>query len=203
MRQSVPIDARAGAMLLIEVDGDEAGIDAQLERVSEVVMAGTGVVDLLAAQDAAQRARLWSARKELSLAVRRLSKNKLAEDIVVPRSRICELLARVDRIGEATRVRHLTYGHAGDGNLHVNFLWDDDDELPRVEEATLRLMRETVALGGTLSGEHGIGVTKAPFLHLEQSEELIALQQSLKRVFDPKGLLNPGKIFPAAGHRAC
>ncbi len=203
VRQSLPIDARAGAMLLVEVDGDETSIDAQLERIGEVVTSGTGVVDVLAAQDAAQRARLWSARKELSLAVRRLSKNKLAEDIVVPRSRICELLARVDRIGEATRVRHLTYGHAGDGNLHVNFLWDDEDELPRVEEATLRLMRETIALGGTLSGEHGIGVTKAPFLHLEQSEGLIKLQQDLKRVFDPKGLLNPGKIFPARGHQAC
>jgi glycolate oxidase len=203
VRQSLPIDPRAGAMLLIEVDGEANGLDAQLERVGEVVTSGTGVVDVLAAQDAAQRARLWAARKELSLAVRRLSKKKLAEDIVVPRSQICELLARVDRIGEATRVRHLTYGHAGDGNLHVNFLWDDDDELPRVEEATLGLMRETIALGGTLSGEHGIGVTKAPFLHLEQSEALIALQRDLKRVFDPKGLLNPGKIFPTRGHGAC
>jgi len=203
VRKDLPIDPRAGAMLLIEVDGEGGGLDAQLERLGEVVTSGEGVVDVVAAQDAAQRSRLWAARKALSHATRKMARHKLSEDIVVPRSRVPELLARVDRIGESTRVRHLTYGHAGDGNLHVNFLWDDDDELPRVEEATLRLMRETIALGGTLSGEHGIGVTKAEFLPLEQSEGLIALQRSLKAVFDPKGLLNPGKIFPKVGHKAC
>jgi glycolate oxidase len=205
VRKELPIDPRAGAMLLIEVDGEGNALDEQLERLGEVVTSVEGVVDVVAAQDASQRARLWAARKALSLATRKLAKYKLSEDVVVPRSKVPELLTRVDRIGESTRVRHLTYGHAGDGNLHVNFLWDDDEELPRVEEATLRLMRETVALGGTLSGEHGIGVTKAPFLPLEQSSGLIELQKSLKRVFDPKELLNPGKIFPAVGlgHRSC
>jgi glycolate oxidase len=203
VRKELPIDARAGAMLLLEVDGEGNGLDAQLERLGDVVTAGQGVVDVVAAQDAAQRARLWSARKALSIATRKLAKNKLSEDVVVPRSRVPELLARVDRIGEALRVRHLTYGHAGDGNLHVNFLWDDEDEAPRVEAATLRLMEDTVALGGTLSGEHGIGLTKAPYLPLEQSAELIELQRRVKRVFDPKELLNPGKIFPAVGHRSC
>jgi glycolate oxidase len=203
VRADVPIDARAGAMLLVEVDGEEALLDRQLEQLAEVVSGGEGVVDLLAAQDAAQRARLWEARKALSLATRRMAKFKLAEDIVVPRSLIGELLTRVDRIGDETKVRHLTYGHAGDGNLHVNFLWEDPSELPAVERATLRLMQETIALGGTLSGEHGIGVTKAPFLHLEQSEDVMALERDVKRVFDPKGLLNPGKIFAPPGHRAC
>jgi glycolate oxidase len=203
VRKELPIDARAGAMLLLEVDGEGNGLDAQLERLGEVVSAVPGIIDVVAAQDAAQRARLWSARKALSLVTRKMARHKLSEDVVVPRSRVPELLSRVDRIGEATRVRHLTYGHAGDGNLHVNFLWDNDDERPRVEEATERLMRETIALGGTLSGEHGIGVSKAAFLHLEQQPELIALQQDIKRVFDPKNLLNPGKIFPVPGHRAC
>ncbi len=203
VRKELPIDPRAGAMLLLEVDGEGNALDAQLERLGEVVTSCPGVVDVVAAQDASQRARLWSARKALSLVTRKMAKHKLSEDVVVPRSKVPELLARVDRIGESTRVRHLTYGHAGDGNLHVNFLWDDDDEWPRVEEATLRLMRETVALGGTLSGEHGIGVTKAEFLPLEQSAGLIELQKGLKRVFDPKDLLNPGKIFPTLGHRSC
>jgi glycolate oxidase len=99
-------------------------------------------------------------------------------------------------------VRHLAYGHAGDGNLHVNFLWNEPDEEPRVLAAIEALMRETVALGGTLSGEHGIGLAKAPYLGVEQSTDLIALQRDLKRVFDPKDLLNPGKIFPGP-HRAC
>ena len=190
-------------MLLLEVDGEGNSLDAQLERLGEVVMAVPGVVDVVAAQDAAQRARLWSARKALSLVTRKMAKHKLAEDVVVPRSRVPELLTRVDRIGEATRVRHLTYGHAGDGNLHVNFLWDDEDDLPRVEEATLRLMRETIALGGTLSGEHGIGVTKAAFLPLEQSEGLIAAPEGPQAGVRPEGAPQPREIFPTAGHRSC
>jgi glycolate oxidase len=138
----------------------------------------------------------------LSVATRRLARHKLSEDVVVPRTRIADLLARADAIGDETRVRHLAYGHAGDGNLHVNFLWDDDAERPAVERAIELLMRATIDLGGTLTGEHGIGVTKAPYLPLEQSPELIALQRDVKRAFDPRGLLNPGKIFPQ-GHAGC
>ena len=139
----------------------------------------------------------------LSPATRKLAKYKLSEDIVVPRSRVPELLTRVDAIGAATGVRTLTYGHAGDGNLHVNFLWNDEGERPAVDRAIEALMRATIELRGTLSGEHGIGVSKAAYLPLEQSAELIALQRDLKRVFDPRDLLNPGKIFPATGHAAC
>jgi glycolate oxidase len=158
---------------------------------------------VLVAQDAAQRARLWTARREMSPAVRALSRFKLSEDVVVPRQRIADLLDRVEHTSQATRIRTLTYGHAGDGNLHVNFLWNEADEEPRVEQGIDQLFRDVVAMGGTLSGEHGIGIMKAPYLHLEQSPELIDLQLRLKNAFDPKGLLNPGKIFPNAGHRAC
>ena len=199
----VSVDPRAGAMLLIEVDGDAAAVASACERVGEAVSGAPGVIDVVAAQDAAQRARLWAARKSLSLATRRLTKHKLSEDVVVPRGKIADLLARADEIGARERVRHLAYGHAGDGNLHVNFLWNDPDEEPRVLAAIEALMRATVALGGTLTGEHGIGLAKAPYLGIEQSDELIGLQKALKRVFDPKELLNPGKIFPPSGHRAC
>ena len=203
--QGSAIDPRAGAMLLIELDGDAASLGPALERLGEALSAGKGVVDVVVAQDAAQRARLWAARKLLSRATRKLTKYKLSEDVVVPRSRVPELLVRVDRIGEETGVRHLTYGHAGDGNLHVNFLWNDDGERPAVDRAIDLLMRATIDLGGTLSGEHGIGVSKMAFLPLEQSAGLIDLQRDVKRAFDPKELLNPGKIFPArgGGHRAC
>ena len=199
----VSVDPRAGAMLLIESDGDAAAVESATERLGELLSGEEGLVDLVVAQDAAQRERLWGARRALSGAVRKLAKYKLSEDVVVPRSRIGELLTRVDHIGEKTGVRHLTYGHAGDGNLHVNFLWNDEGERPAVDVAIYELMVATIALGGTLSGEHGIGVTKASYLHLEQSADLIALQRDLKRVFDPKELLNPGKIFPTPGHRAC
>jgi glycolate oxidase len=196
------IDARAGAMLLVEFDGHEAANESDAERFGNAATAA-GALEVLVAQDAAQRDRLWSARRQMSRAVRKLTKKKLSEDVVVPRHAISALLEHVALVGERERVRHLTYGHAGDGNLHVNFLWDEDEELPAVSRCIEALFREVVRLGGTLSGEHGIGVLKAPYLPLEQSAELIALQQELKRVFDPQGLLNPGKIFPAGSHRAC
>jgi glycolate oxidase len=197
----VSIDLRAGAMLLVEVDGE--GAETTLLRVGEVAQSSPGCIDVVVAQDAAQRDRLWAARRMLSRATRRLARHKLSEDIVVPRTRIADLLARTDDISHETGVRHLAYGHAGDGNLHVNFFWDDDAERPAVDRAIGQLMRATLDLGGTLSGEHGIGVTKAEYLPLEQSDALIALQRDVKRAFDPKGLLNPGKIFPSGGHRSC
>ena len=201
--QGVAVDPRANAMLLIEVDGNAGAlIDDALERLGAALTEGGKTIDVVAAQDSSQRARLWEARRRLSPATRKLAKDKLSEDIVVPRSRLVDLLVSVDRIGEETGVRHLTYGHAGDGNLHVNFLWNDASERPAVDRAIGALMRSTISLGGTLSGEHGIGVTKAAYLPLEQSPDLIALQQDLKRVFDPSGLLNPGKIFPT-GHGSC
>jgi glycolate oxidase len=197
----VAVDARAGAMLLVEVDGDAA--EETLMRLGEVATAQAGCVDVVVAQDGAQRDRLWAARRMLSKATRRLARHKLSEDVVVPRTRVADLLARTDDIGEQTGVRHLAYGHAGDGNLHVNFLWNEDGERPAVDRAIGMLMRATIELGGTLSGEHGIGVSKAAYLPLEQSADLIALQRDIKRAFDPKDLLNPGKIFPTTGHRAC
>ena len=171
--------------------------------MGEIASAAPGKVDVLVAQDAGQRDRLWAARRMLSKATRRLARHKLSEDVVVPRTRVAELLARAEAIGIATGVRQLAYGHAGDGNLHVNFLWNDDAERPLVERAIEMLMRTTIELGGTLSGEHGIGVSKAQYLGIEQSEDLITLQRDIKRVFDPKGLLNPGKIFPSGSHKAC
>jgi glycolate oxidase len=196
--QGVGIDARAGAMLLIEVDGDEAACERDMERAGQACVEARAL-EVLVAQDGTQRDRLWAARRELSPAVRKLAKNKLAEDVVVPAGRIPELLVRVDELAASMRVRVLTYGHAGDGNLHVNFLWDEEDELPRVEAAIGRLFEEVLALRGTISGEHGIGVLKARYLGMEQGEGLIALQQRVKRAFDPRGLLNPGKIFLAGG----
>lgn len=199
-KQSVAIDLRAGGMLLVEIDARHAAVDPALEALGETLM--EGAIDVVAAQDAAQRARLWEARRLLSMATRKLAKYKLSEDVVVPRSRLVDLLDQSARICEREGVRHLAYGHAGDGNMHVNFLWNDESERPSVDRAIDGLMRATVALGGTLTGEHGIGVSKAAYLPLEQGPELVRLQQDLKRVFDPRGLLNPGKIFPT-GHVTC
>src|SRR5690606_25392447 len=128
---------------------------------------------------------------------------KLSEDVVVPRPRLGLLLEFVDHVEERYPVDALSYGHAGDGDLHVNFLWNDDEEKPRVDEATEALFKKTIELGGTLSGEHGIGLTKAPFLSLEQGEPHVALQERLKAAFDPRSVMNPGKIFPTREHGSC
>ena len=200
--RGVAIDARAGAMLLIEVDGSPATCDAEMERVGEACTTARAI-DVLVAQDAAQRERLWEARRMLSVATRAMARFKISEDVVVPRPRLPALLRAIGSIAEKTGVRMLSYGHAGDGNLHVNLLWNDESESPHVEEALSSLLHTVVDLGGTLSGEHGIGSSKAHFLPLEQSPELIDLQLRLKSVFDPKGLLNPHKIFPRRGHGSC
>lgn len=139
----------------------------------------------------------------LSVATRAMARFKVSEDVVVPRPRLPDLLRAIDGISQRTRVRMLSYGHAGDGNLHVNLLWDDPGESGQVREALSGLLRAVVSMRGTLSGEHGIGASKAEYLPLEQGPELIDLQLRLKAVFDPRGLLNPHKIFPRKGHGSC
>jgi glycolate oxidase len=196
------IDERAGAMLLIELDGEEDACLLQAERVSDACEKGS-CLDVMVAQSANQRERVWAARRTLSTAIRKLSAFKMSEDVVVGSPHMPELCERIERSAQQQRVRWLAYGHAGDGNLHVNFLWDDPGDRPRVDAAIVQLFRDTVELGGTLTGEHGVGILKAPYLGFEQSPELIALQLQLKALFDPNELLNPGKIFPKLGHGNC
>ena len=210
--RGVAIDARAGALLILEVDGDPLSCEAAMERTG-TVCSDAGALDVLVAQDPAQRDRLWEARRQMSPATRAMARFKISEDVVVPRTRMVDLLGAIDRIRErlnpdgsdlsTTGIRILTYGHAGDGNLHVNFLWNDPAAAPRVQEGLALLFHAVLERRGTLSGEHGIGTSKAEFLPLEQSEALIALQLRLKAAFDPRGLLNPHKIFPRRGHGAC
>ncbi len=196
-----PVPAAARAMLLIELDGEDAQLDRDLERLGSTLDAA-GASDVIVAKHDGDRARLWAVRRELSRALRRRAANKLSEDVVVPRSRLGELLARCREIADAERIRMPAYGHASDGNLHVNFLWDTPDERPRVDAAIEALFRSVVAMGGTLSGEHGIGVLKAPYLALEQRPELIDVQRRIKAELDPHGILNPDTIFRAT-HGAC
>jgi len=119
----------------------------------------------------------------------------------VPRSRIPEMIARAKEIGVRHGLAVATYGHAGDGNLHCNVLFDREDERPRVSAAVAEILRTAVDLGGTLTGEHGVGLAKRDFLEYEQGAEVVALERRLKAVFDPLGILNPGKIFPTTAGR--
>jgi glycolate oxidase len=143
---------------------------------------------------------MWETRRLTSPALREAHRFKIGEDIVVPRAHIAEMLRRVDGIGARSGLEMATFGHAGDGNLHVNLLGEEDrhDErvAARIEQALGELFRDTLELGGTLSGEHGIGLTKMRYMPWEQSPALLELQKRLKRTLDPQDLLNPGKIFP-------
>jgi glycolate oxidase len=199
-RGGVPVHAAAAAMLIFEVDDYAA--EASLEQLGNVLSNQRDVVEISVANSEEERATLWRGRRDLSYATRKLARYKLSEDVVVPRSKMGELLESVARSAEQLNIAHLSYGHAGDGNLHVNFLWDDDAQAPQVSAAIDALMRKTIELGGTLSGEHGIGIAKLPYMHLEQSAALQTHSMQVKAVFDPRGLLNPGKIFSGV-HRGC
>jgi glycolate oxidase len=121
------------------------------------------------------------------------------EDVVVPRAHIPEMLRRLDRLAAGQGVTIATFGHAGDGNLHVNVLFDEEETRGRLEPILAQIIQHTLDLGGTLSGEHGIGVSKRRFLAREQTASLIQLQRDVKRLFDPLGLMNPGKLLPDRG----
>jgi glycolate oxidase len=188
--------ARAGALLLVETDGnDEEQVFGEIVRVAGLV-AADAAGEVLVARDEAQRREIWEVRRYLSVNLKALHPLKLSEDVAVPRSKIPEMVARAKGIGARLGLTVATYGHAGDGNLHCNVLYDTAAERPRVDEAVAAMLRAAVELGGTITGEHGVGLAKRDFLVMEQGEGLVALQRRLKAVFDPLGILNPGKIFP-------
>ncbi len=187
----------AGSAVIVEVDGNgRDGLLAELSQLGDIC-ARQGATETLVAQDASQREQLWAARRVISPALRALKPHKISEDIVVPRSRIPEVIERLKEMGSELGLTVATYGHAGDGNLHANILYDGPHQRPLVDEALRRMLVLTVALGGTITGEHGVGHAKREYLSLEQSDALIDLQRRLKDFFDPSGLLNPAKIFPA------
>ena len=192
-----PLGPPGAVILLIEVDGSVAAVDADLPRVLGSCRSA-GATDLRAARDDAEREALWRVRRDLSPALRALAPLKVNHDVVVPRARVPALFRAVAGLRESFGLRMACFGHVGDGNIHVNILLDpsDAEAVRRARDAERRLFEEVLALEGSISGEHGIGFTKAPYLGLELSPEAIALLRRLKQAFDPHGILNPGKIFP-------
>ncbi|HQR30226.1 MAG TPA: FAD-linked oxidase C-terminal domain-containing protein [Anaeromyxobacteraceae bacterium] len=186
----------AGAALLFETDGnDEEQVFAEMARVAEMVQ-GSAAGEVVVAQTEAQRKDVWETRKYLSVALKKLATAKLGEDVAVPRSRIPEMVARSREIGRAHGLLVATYGHAGDGNLHCNVLFDGERERARADAAVADILRAAVDLGGTITGEHGVGLAKRDFLSYEQGEAVVSVERRLKALFDPLGILNPGKMFP-------
>ena len=185
------------AILLVELDGVPAAVDEEAGRV-ERALARAGATEVRRARDAAERDELWRVRRELSLSLKMVAGLKLNHDVVVPKGRIPELFALVRRIERDFQLRIPCFGHAGDGNIHVNLMVDpnDADAVRRAHEAEHVLFRGVVDLEGAISGEHGIGFAKKPFVTLELSDDEIALMKRVKAAFDPLNILNPGKMFP-------
>jgi glycolate oxidase len=186
-----------GALLLLEVDGLAEAIGEEASRV-ERACRDAGATEVLRSNDEASRQELWRVRRELSHSLRTITPIKYNHDVVVPKGRIPELFALVEQLKQRFGLRIPCFGHAGDGNIHVNIMVTpgDDEEVRRAHEAERVLFEGVVALEGSISGEHGIGFAKAPFLPIELSPDEIALMKRVKRAFDPNGILNPGKIFP-------
>jgi glycolate oxidase len=191
-------NSAAAAQLLVELDGgDEETIQRDAERVSEIALA-QGASDVLAARTAAQMNDMWTLRRALGVSVKAVSVYK-EEDTVVPRSQLVALLLGVKEIAARHGIRTVCYGHAGDGNLHVNILkmdMSDAEWETRLPPAIREIFELTVSLGGLISGEHGIGWVQKNYLPLALSPAEIDVMRTIKRAFDPAGILNPGKMLP-------
>jgi len=193
----IPLPEEAGALLLIEVDGQHAAIDAAVECVSTAA-AGEGLLDIKAARNEAETNALWATRKALSPALRTIAPKKINEDVVVPVSRMAELIGGLESMAREFAITIVNFGHAGNGNIHVNLLVnpDDPDEMLRAERCLDRVFDLVLRLDGTLSGEHGVGIEKRDFITREIAPPALALMRGIKDLFDPKGILNPDKMFP-------
>lgn len=191
------LPAGTQALLMVEADGAADDLSRQIAAL-EAALAGDGLLEIRSGFAREDIVRLWSARKSLSHAVKQIAPLKINEDVVVPVSQLAELVDFIDHTAAAHDLAVVSFGHAGNGNLHVNLMVHPDsaDEMERARVALDAILTRVLALGGTLSGEHGIGTEKRRFVDREIDAPTLALMRAIKRQFDPLGLLNPGKLFP-------
>jgi D-lactate dehydrogenase len=194
IRSRVPVPAQSRAMLMIEVDGGEQ----ETAQAMVAILSHCENDGLISAQPAKDAATLWQARKTLSPLLREIAPRKINEDIVVPVANLPALLEGLSELARKYDIANVNFGHAGNGNLHVNLLVDvgNKDQMQRVQACLSDVFDLVLALNGTLSGEHGVGSEKRPFVTRELDEATLELMRSLKGVFDPNNILNPGKLFP-------
>lgn len=194
---SLDLPSTAGALLMIEVDETRRCVDIAAGIVSETAR-GPGCLEVRTARDAQEVRALWAARKALSPALRNVAPAKINEDVVVPVSRLAELIDGLSRLSAAHRIPIVNFGHAGNGNVHVNLLIhpEDPQEMSRARHCLDETFSLVLALGGTLSGEHGVGLVKREFVGREIAAQALRLMHGIKREFDPNGILNPDKMLP-------
>jgi glycolate oxidase len=194
--QGRPLDERLSAAVLVEIDGSPAEV-AEREATFAAVLAAADPLACQRAGSNAEQEELWATRRSVSPAIARLKPKKINEDIVVPAGLIPDMVDYIDRLAGELGLCIVLFGHFGDGNIHTNLMVDpaDADEMERAATALDRIFQRVVELGGTISGEHGIGLSKMPFMHYQFSPVELELFRRVKQAFDPLNLLNPGKIF--------
>ncbi|GGA35626.1 glycolate oxidase subunit GlcD [Kroppenstedtia guangzhouensis] len=197
----LPVDAEA--ILLIELDGHEETLKKEMEETNRIVRE-VGARETVVARSREEADQLWLARKLVSPAIVKFKPTKVSEDATVPRSKIPDMIDRLNRIKEKYGIHLVVFGHAGDGNLHPNIICDqrDTEEMIRVEQAVSEIFNAAIELGGTLSGEHGIGTMKAPFMEKELGSIGLDMMKRIKTAWDPNNILNPGKIFSEPGQHS-
>ncbi|WNF36363.1 FAD-linked oxidase C-terminal domain-containing protein [Bacillaceae bacterium IKA-2] len=193
------LPVEADALVIFEIDGHPLAIEEEIEKC-RVICNKNGATSVKIAANDKERDEIWAARKMVSPAITQLGPTKISEDATVPRSKIPEMMECLYAIRDKYNLTLVVFGHAGDGNLHPNIITDkrDIEEMKRVELAVSEIFESAIKLGGTLSGEHGIGILKAPYMELELGHSL-ELMKSIKQAWDPNNILNPGKMFPQPG----
>jgi glycolate oxidase len=186
----------AAAILLIETDGHPAAVEEEASRMEEIARA-TGARAVTVARNDAEAAQLATARRAAFSSLARLAPTTILEDATVPRSELARMVARIQEIADKYRLKVGTFGHMGDGNLHPTFLTNErnTEEMHRVEQAMKEIFDFALELGGTITGEHGVGLAKKAFLKQAVGDRNLEAMKSIKKSFDPNGVLNPGKIF--------
>jgi glycolate oxidase len=186
------------ALLLIELDGTAGSVSSEGNLLRSFVEENPGVLEIRQAANQSEADMLWIARRAVSPSAFKLKPHKISEDIVVPRNKIADLVEHTERLAREFDLIIFCFGHAGDGNIHVNIMLDknDEQEAAKGARAKQKLFDKVVELSGTLSGEHGVGITKSAFVSLELSADTIEAMLSIKKALDPQNILNPGKIFP-------
>jgi glycolate oxidase len=191
----LPTDA--AAVLVVEVDGSPPEVERAAVKV-KAVMQENGARQIRISASEVEAEALWKSRRAVGPALARIAPIKVNEDIVVPLSRLPEAVSRIHAIAREHKVECACFGHAGDGNIHVNLLVDTGDEgvVRRADQAVDKIFELVIRLGGSITGEHGVGTTKQHFIGMELKPEVIAAMVRIKQALDPQGILNPGKIFP-------
>ena len=199
-RFNLGLPAEGRAVLLIEVDGDRDLIEKQAGQIHELIKP-LGLVQFRVAKDAAESEELWRVRRLVSPSLRDVNPDKFNEDIVVPRSRVPDVIRRIEEVQKRYDIPIVNFGHAGDGNIHVNIMIDKKipGQLEKAHEAIKEVFQAALDLGGTMSGEHGVGLAKQPFIPMELSADQIAAMRAIKKALDPNNILNPGKMLPLEG----